>query len=107
MKIKCGDSVVIITGKDRGQRGKVLRVLPDRERIVVEKLNLMTKHVKPGQNRPGGRIQIEAPLHVSNVKVFDPKAKKSSRVGYNLVNGKKQRFAKISGNPIETPFVKS
>lgn len=108
MKIKKGDYVVIITGKDKGKKGNVIRTLPSEEKIVVEKANLCTKHQKGDQRNPGGKIQFEAPFHVSNVKIICPETKKSSRVCYERgKDGKKYRIAKVSGVNIEHPFVKS
>ncbi|QQS58780.1 50S ribosomal protein L24 [Candidatus Peregrinibacteria bacterium] len=108
MKIKKGDHVVIITGKDKGKKGNVIRTIPSEERIVVEKVNLCTKHQKRDQKSPGGKIQFEAPIHVSNVKIICPETKKSSRVRYERgKDGKKYRIAQISGVNIERPFVKS
>ncbi len=108
MKIKKGDSVVITTGKDKGKKGDVLRVNAKENRIVVEKVNLVTKHQKARGKAPGGRIQFEAPIDASNVKIICPETKKSSRVGYHVGKDKKKyRIAKTSGVNIEKTFVKS
>lgn len=106
MKIKTGDNVVVITGKDKGKKGKVLRAVPSENRIVVEKVGLVKKHQKAGGKSPGGIIEVESAIHASNVKIICPKTGKSSRVGYEVKNKKKTRVAKISNAPIETPFVK-
>ena len=100
MRIKTGDPVEVIAGKDRGKRGKVLRVLPDRGRVVVEKLNMVKRHTKPRpapRNRggqggviPGGVIEKEAPLHASNVLVVCPNCNKPSRLGVKI-NDKGQK----------------
>jgi len=108
MKIKKGDHVVVITGKDKGKKGNVIRAFPAENRILVEKVNLVTKHQKAKGKAPGGRIQFEAPIHVSNVKIICPETKKSSRIGYKVgKDGKKIRIAKVSGANIETSFVTS
>ena len=95
MKVKANDQVAIITGKDKGKSGKVMRTLSKQEKIVVEKVNIRTKHIKKTAQKPGEKIQFEAPLHVSNVKVICPSCSKRTRVGYHkLENGKKQRICK-------------
>ena len=106
MKIKTGDLVVVITGKDRGKKGKVLRAFPRERKILVEKVNLVKKHQKAAGKNPGGILETEAKIDASNVKIICPKTQKSSRVGFETQNNRKIRVAKISGAPIETPFVK-
>ncbi len=106
MKIKTGDHVVVTTGKDKGKKGKVIRAIPREDRIVIERIALVKKHQKPSGKKTGGIIEVEAPIHVSNVKIICPKTGKSSRVGYEVKDGKKMRVAKISSAPIETLFVK-
>ncbi|MEO9247633.1 50S ribosomal protein L24 [Citricoccus nitrophenolicus] len=108
-KIKKDDLVQIIAGKDKGKQGKVLQVFPSRDRVLVEGVNRVTKHLRAGQNNNGsteGGLQVvEAPVHVSNVAVVDPETKKPTRVGYRFEtvekNGEsktvKVRFAKASG----------
>ncbi|NLE71296.1 MAG: 50S ribosomal protein L24 [Actinomycetales bacterium] len=85
-KIKKGDLVVVIAGRDRGKQGRVLEVFPEKQRVVVEGVQRMTKHVKAGRTtrgtRTGGIETIEAPIHVSNVMLVDPETKKGTRVGY-------------------------
>lgn len=97
MKIKQGDNVKVITGKDRGKVGKVKLVLKKVNRVVVEKVNIVKKHQKPttdGDKR--GIIEFEAPIHISNVMLIDPKDDKPTRVGYQIKEGKKVRVAKKS-----------
>lgn len=95
MKVKMNDNVLVVTGKDRGKTGKIMRIMSQDEKIVVEKVNMRTKHVKKTQTRPGSKITFEAPLHVSNVMVVCPNCKKRTRVGYTkLESGKKQRVCK-------------
>ena len=84
-KIKKGDLVVVIAGRDRGQQGRVLAVDPERERIVVEGIQRVTKHIKPGtqrDNAEGGLVNVKAAIHISNVMLVDPETKKGTRVGY-------------------------
>jgi large subunit ribosomal protein L24 len=102
MKLKTGDTVVIITGKDRGKTGKIMRVMKKTARIVVEKINIKKKHIKKTQSRAGEIISFEAPIHVSNVMLVDPKSGKRSRIGYKrLEDGKKIRIAKNSGTTLD------
>ena len=100
-KIKKGDRVVVLAGKDKGRQGAVLRVLPKEERVVVEGLNMVQRHTRPTQADPQGGIKNkEAPLHVSNVALVDPKSGGPTKVGFRIEGGKKVRFAKKSGEVI-------
>ena len=97
MKLKLGDNVVVIAGKDKGKTGKITKILRKLDKVVVEKVNMRTKHIKKTAQRPGEKIQFEAPIHVSNVMLVDPKTSKRTRIGYRkLENGKKERIAKKS-----------
>ena len=96
MKIKKGDEVVVISGKYKGVKGKVLEARPAEERVVVEGVNRRKWHIKPTQEQPGHIIDREAPIHVSNVALVDPK----TRVGYKMNDGKKVRVAKKSAAEI-------
>ena len=99
-KIKKGDRVVVLTGKDKGRQGNVLKVLPKDSRVVVEGLNMVQRHTRPSQMDPQGGIKNkEAPLHVSNVAIVDSKGK-PTRVGFREEKGKKVRFAKTTGEVI-------
>jgi large subunit ribosomal protein L24 len=99
-KIKKGDRVVVLTGKDKGKQGQVLQVMPKEERLVVQGLNLVQRHTRPSQMDPQGGIKTkEAPLHVSNVAIVDSKGK-ATRVGFRVDDGKKVRFAKTTGEVI-------
>ncbi|MDY0029860.1 MAG: 50S ribosomal protein L24 [Pseudobdellovibrionaceae bacterium] len=101
LKIKKGDQVVVITGKDKGKTGEVTQVMPAENRVIVSGINIMTKHAKPTQFSAGGLQKIEAPIHVSNVALADPKSGKPTKVGMKkLDDGKKVRFAKKSGETI-------
>lgn len=103
MKIHTGDVVVVISGKDKGKQGKILRVLPAINRVVVEGVNMRIKHIKKTAQQPGQRVSYEASLSASNVMILDPKTKKPTRIGYTVdqKTGKKTRIAKVSGEEIK------
>lgn len=107
MKIHVGDTVEVIAGKDKGKKGEVLQVLAKQDKVIVEGVNEVTKHVKPSQADPeGGIVTREAPIHVSNVAFYDSKAKKAVRLGYQVetdANGKrtKVRVAKQTGTVVD------
>jgi len=103
LRIKTGDKVVVIAGKEKGKTGNVLKVYPAESRLLIEGVNMVKRHTKPSQVNPeGGIIEKEAPIHISNVAVADPKTGKASRVGYKfLEDGKKVRYAKKSGEVID------
>jgi len=102
MKIKTGDTVIVLSGDDKGKTGKVLKVLPKENKVVVEGVNGAKKHVKPSQANPQGSVKdINLPLDASNVALVDPKTGKATRVGYKMVDGKKVRIAKKSGTEIK------
>ncbi len=102
MYIKKGDKVVVISGHDKGKEGIVQRAFPKLEKVIVEGVNVKKKHRKPTQQVPEGSIvEIYAPIHVSNVALIDPKTKKPTRVGFEVVKGKKVRVAKKSGEVIK------
>lgn len=100
MKIKKGDEVVVISGKYKGVKGKVLEARPSESRVVVEGVNRHKWHIKPTQDKPGQIIDREAPVHVSNVALIDPKTKKATRAGYKIEGDKKVRVSKKSGSEI-------
>ncbi|MEM7679456.1 MAG: 50S ribosomal protein L24 [Pseudomonadota bacterium] len=102
LKIKKGDEVVVLTGKDKGSKGEVLKVLPKENRVLVQGVNMVTKHNKPTQFSQGGIEKVEKTIHVSNVALADPKSGKPTRVGYTkLKDGKKVRVAKKSGETLD------
>ena len=101
MKIKTGDTVIVISGDDKGKVGKVLKALPKTAKVIVEGVNVQKKHVKPTQNEKGSIKEINAPIDVSNVAFYDDKSKKATKVGYKLVDDKKVRVAKNSGETIK------
>jgi len=102
MKIKKGDRVVVITGRDKGKTGEVTRVLPKDDRVVVQGVNIVKRHQRQTQTQQGGIIEKEATIHISNVAHIDPKTEKPTRVGYKVLDdGRKIRVAKRSGAPID------
>jgi len=103
-KIKKGDEVIVLTGKSKGLRGKVLRVVAEGKRVVVEGVNLVKKHVKPNPNTntQGGIIKREAALDISNIAIYNPVTKKADRVGFKVLDdGKKVRCFKSNGELVE------
>ena len=103
MKIKKGDTVKVIAGKDKGKEGKVLAVNVKDNTAIVENVNMVTKHSKPSAaNQAGGIITKEAPIHVSNVAIYDSRAKTITKVKYEIVDGKKVRIAKKSGTNLDS-----
>ncbi len=100
-KIKKGDQVVVLTGRNKGTKGEVLKVLTADRRVLVQGVNVVTKHEKPTQVSPGGIKKKELPIHISNVAIADPKTGEASRIGYKISkDGKKTRVAKKSGEAI-------
>jgi large subunit ribosomal protein L24 len=108
MKVKTGDNVLVITGKDKGKSGKVLEVLASDNKVVVENINVVTKHQKPrSQQDKGGKIQKTAPIEASNVMVVCPNCNKATRVAHSEVAGKKVRSCKKCGASLDKDFVKA
>ena len=103
LKIKKGDTVYVLSGEDRGRQGRVLEVLPKKERAIVEGINIVSKSAKPSAKHPqGGIIKMEAPLHISNLSLIDPKSGKPTRVGIRInEKGEKVRYSKKSGEEIK------
>jgi large subunit ribosomal protein L24 len=102
-KIKKGDRVVVLAGKDKGRTGDVLQVYPKRSRVIVSGVNMVKRHTAPSQMNAGGIVEKEATLHVSNVAHADPKDGKPTRVGFRTLEGdRKVRYAKRSGEVIDT-----
>jgi len=104
-KIKKNDEVIVIAGKNKGARGKVLRVIKERQqlKVVVEGVNLIKRHTRgnPQANKPGGIIEKEAALAISNVALFNPVSKKADKVGFRIVDGKKVRYFKSNNELVE------
>jgi len=101
MKIRKGDNVVVITGRDKGKSGSVLRVFPAENRVLVQGINLAKRHTKPRAGQQGGIVEKENPIHASNVALSDPKDNKPTRVGFKTVDGRKVRVALRSGEIID------
>lgn len=103
LHIRKGDTVYVNAGEERGKTGKVLKVLVDKQRAIVEGLNIVTKSQKPTAKNPqGGFVKVEAPIHISNLNVLDPKTGKPTRIGRRLnENGKRVRYSKKSGEEIK------
>jgi large subunit ribosomal protein L24 len=100
-KIKKGDKVVVLAGRDKGRSGEVMEVMPTEGRARVQGINMVKRHTKQSQTEQGGIISKEAPIHLSNLAVADPKSGKPVRVGFKEVDGRKVRFAKSSGELID------
>jgi large subunit ribosomal protein L24 len=101
-RIKKGDRVVLLAGKDKGKSGEVLRVMPKEKRVLVSGVNMIRRHTRPSQTGPGGIEEREASVHVSNVAHMDPKDDKPTRVGFKFIEaGRKVRYAKRSGEVID------
>lgn len=101
MKIKKGDTVLIISGKDKGKRGKVLRSLPQEDRIVIEGIHLIKKHQRPKRaGEKGQLVTMPAPVHISNVKIVCSKCGKAARIGYKIEGDKKYRVCKKCGETL-------
>ncbi len=101
-KIKKGDRVTVISGRNKGKAGEVVRILTKRERAIVQGVNMVKRHRKPSSTSPGGIDEIEAAIHISNLAHIDPKTNLPTRVGYRFMeDGRKMRFAKRSGEIID------
>ena len=101
IKLKKGDEVIVLAGKDKGKKGKIVKVISDLRKVVVTDINKYKKHQKPGNNEPGGIVEKDMPLHVSNVAYFDADSNKGIRVGFDFnKDGKKIRINKKTGKEI-------
>jgi len=101
LKVKKGDKVVVITGRDKGKSGEILEVLRAENRVVVQGVNMAQRHQKQTMQQEGGIVQKELPIHVSNVALIDPKTEKPTRVGYRMDGERKIRFARRSGEALD------
>ncbi|WP_316977246.1 50S ribosomal protein L24 [Shumkonia mesophila] len=102
VKIKKGDQVVVLTGKDKGKKGEVLKVLPKENRAVVQGVNTIKRHTKPTQSQAGGIVEREASIHISNLAFVDPKTGEPTRIGYKFLDdNRKVRVARRSGEVID------
>ena len=101
-KIKKGDNVMVMTGKDKGKTGEVLTVLPAKERLLVRGVNIVKRHTKPSQTAPGGIVERESTVHVSNVALIDPTSNKATKIGFRVLeDGRKVRFSKSSSEILD------
>ena len=102
MNLKTGDKVVVITGKDKGKQGKIIKTLRAENKVIVEGINMIKKHVKPNGQNAGSIVDMEAPINASNVMIIDPKTNKGTRVGHSTdKKGKKIRIARKSNENID------
>ena len=100
MKIHKDDQVIVLSGKDKGKKAKVLKALPTENKILVEGVGVVTRHMKRQGSTPGQKVSFEKPIDASNVMILDPKTGNPTRIGYRLESGKKVRFAKKSGTTL-------
>ena len=100
-KLKKGDEVIVLSGKDKGKTGKIVKMFPKRDKAIVSDLNKYKKNQKPDNNQPGGIIEKEMPIHISNLSFFDSTSKKGIRIGFKIEKDKKVRIAKSTGDVID------
>ena len=100
MKIRKGDKVVVLAGKDKGKTGKIVKMFPKQMKAIVSDINKVKKNQKPDNNQPGGIIDKEMPLHISNLSFYDPEIKKGVKIGFKINDSKKVRFNKKSNKEI-------
>ncbi len=101
IKLKKGDEVIVLAGKDKGKTGKIVKVLPKQMKAIVSEINTVKKNQKPDNNQPGGIIDKDMPIHISNLMFYDTVSKKGVKVGYNIVDNKKVRIIKSTGKEIK------
>ena len=99
-KLKKGDEVIVLAGKDKGKTGKITKIIPKKMQAIVSEINKVKKNQKPDNNQPGGIIEKEMPIHISNLSYFDSASSKPVRIGFRIVDNKKVRFNKSSGKDI-------
>ena len=100
LKLKKGDEVIVLSGKDKGKTGKIIKIITKQRKALVSDINKVKKNQKPDNNQPGGIVDKEMPIHISNLSFYDPQLKKAVKIGYKLENKKKIRFNKLSGKAI-------
>ena len=100
LKLKKGDEVIVLAGKDKGKTGKIVKMIPKQMKAIVSEINRVKKNQKPDNNQPGGIIDKEMPMHISNLLLYDPEAKKGIKIGYKFNDNKKLRINKLSGKEI-------
>ena len=101
IKLKKGDDVIVLAGKDKGKTGKIVKIFPKLMKAIVSEINRVKKNQKPDNNQPGGIIEKEMPIHISNLSFYDPEIKKGIRIGYKFDKNKKTRINKSSGKEIK------
>ena len=99
-KLKKGDEVIVLTGKDKGKTGKIVKMIPKKNKVIVTDINKVKKNQKPDNNQPGGIIDKEMPVHISNLSFYDSESKKPVKIGYKIDNNKKIRIIKTTGKEI-------
>ena len=99
-KLKKGDEVIILAGKDKGKKGKIIKMIPKQMKAIVSEINRVKKNQKPDNNQPGGIIDKEMPIHISNLSYFDPQQKKGIKIGFKISDNKKVRINRSSGKEI-------
>tara|TARA_X000000950_G_C13891638_1_gene651128 strand:+ start:870 stop:1184 length:315 start_codon:yes stop_codon:yes gene_type:complete len=100
LKLKKGDEVIVLTGKDKGKTGKIVKMIPKEMKAIVSEINKVKKNQKPDNNQPGGIIDKEMPMHISNLSFYDPELKRGVKIGFKFSNNKKVRIIKSSGKEI-------
>ena len=100
IKLRKGDEVIVLAGKDKGKTGKIVKIIPKQMKAIVSEINRVKKNQKPDNNQPGGIIDKDMPLHISNLAFYDPELKKGTKIGYKLNNDKKIRINRSSGKEI-------
>ena len=100
LKLKKGDEVIVLAGKDKGKKGKIIKMIPKKNKAIVSDINKVKKNQKPDNNQAGGIIEKEMPIHLSNLSFFDSTSNKGVRIGYKFTNNKKLRFNKSTGKEI-------
>ena len=100
IKLQKGDEVIVLAGKDKGKKGKIMRIFSENRKAIVSEINKVKKHQKPGNNEPGGIVDKEMPIQISNLAYFDSKANKGVRIGFKIESNTKVRFNKNSGKKI-------
>ena len=101
IKLKKGDEVIVLAGKDKGKTGKIVKIIPKQMKAIVSEINRVKKNQKPDNNQPGGIIDKDMPIHISNLAFYDPELKKGIKIGYRLNDNKKIRINKSSGKEIK------
>ena len=100
-KLKKGDEVIVLAGKDKGKKGKIVKMIPRKDKAIVSEINRVKKNQKPDNNQPGGIIDKEMPIHISNLSFYDAKKNKGVRIGFSMNNDKKIRINKSTGEEIK------